>query len=123
MLCPGNALRRGCAREHGCRYPEIAFACIALFVGHSVSPYADIRWTEPSRQESLCGGSRAALLHGNHHIRLCLHAIHACCERDISGAKACGQYQIDLVKASAGQSGEGWDDAHVVDEEVHVFSG
>jgi hypothetical protein len=65
---------------------------------------------------------RATLLHGNHHIRLCRHAIHACHQRDVSGAKTRGQYQVDLVESGAGQPGKGWDDAHVVDEDVHGFS-
>src|ERR1700692_1802632 len=68
----------------------------------------------------------ALLLKRNHDTRLSLHSSNGRHKWNIAGAETCGNRQVELVKASAGQSRK--DEgrrrhAHVIDENVHRVSG
>src|SRR5450432_706402 len=65
---------------------------------------------------------RRLLLQRDDDDGLCRRAAHGGQERDVACANACRDGEIDLIEAGRGQSGEGRNNAHVVDAEAHGVS-
>src|ERR1017187_1032758 len=87
--------------------------------------YYDPRWTalDICRLPDLTNATARCLrLQRDYVAWLCRRAAHGVHERDVAGAKACRDGEIDLIEAGRGQSGEGRNDVHVVDAEAHGVS-